>query len=716
MQRSTEICAIISRMKVICFGDSLTSCGGPGGRFSDILQDRFPGHDFVNRGIGGQTFIDARERLQSDVLDENPDIVLVEFGANDWWQDERPPAAWAGDLEFMVENIRRTGAMAVVLGVFGPHLDRAGKLVEKTDKTDARAQAYRQMEAAIAREHGCLYVANIQERIIGDRCCWLDANHPNEYGNRHVADVIEPILQKLLRTKASPVRKPDLETTLDLWQEAVRLAADKLAVVDRDRRLTFGQAGAVIELLAAGLHRAAQVEAPRVAVFLPNCLEYFLVYWAVQRLGGVIVPLNTWLKEKSLRGIFAGVQPEILIVGSGADQAVLRAAAAAPAVRIFALKPGDSGLPAYASILEGTGSVPRTEMSGDDLSIIMHTSGTTATPKGALMRHSDLIFNVMASINTHGFVPGDVHLLVNPMFHCTALYSILPAAAYQKSPVVIVAGSSPDFLLNVIQSQKVTTFLSVPSVFGRMLSLRNLEQYDLASLRLMAYAGSPMPVETIRELHRRFPEVELRNFFGLTETISPTHVLRGEDLEEHPDSIGRLLPFVRAMIIDEGGSRLQPGQVGELVFARENVISGYHNQPQRLRDAMVKIEGEEWFATGDLAMVDEDGYFFIKGRKKDMIIVGGENVFAGEVEAVLLKHPGVREAAVKGVPARGARTFLGEQVMAFVVLADDSLTEADLRKYCYAELPSYKVPQEVKFLPELPRNPAGKVVKSELPG
>ena len=193
-------------------------------------------------------------------------------------------------------------------------------------------------------------------------------------------------------------------------------------------------------------------------------------------------------------------------------------------------------------------------------------------------------------------------------------------------------------------------------------------------------------------------------------------MLRGEHVEEHPDSIGRLLPFVQAIIIGEDGSRLQPGEVGELVFARDNIITGYHNQPGRLRDALREIDDEEWFCTGDLASVDEDGYFCIKGRKKDMIIVGGENVFAGEVEAILTRHPGVREAAVKGVPAKGARAFLGEQVMAFVVLDDQSLTVPELRKYCYGELPSYKVPQEVKFLRELPRNPTGKVVKAELLG
>ncbi|OPZ86818.1 MAG: Long-chain-fatty-acid--CoA ligase [bacterium ADurb.Bin429] len=345
----------------------------------------------------------------------------------------------------------------------------------------------------------------------------------------------------------------------------------------------------------------------------------------------------------------------------------------------------------------------------------MHTSGTTATPKGAMMRHSDLMFNVCAAINAHAFSPNDVHLLVNPMFHCTALYSSLPTAAYQKTPVIISASSEPEDLLRLVQRERVTTFLSVPSVFQRIVNLPTLDEYDWSSLRVMAYAGSPMPVPTILKMRERFPEVALHNFFGLTETISMTHVLRNEDLAAHPDSIGRLLPYVEAIIVDADDKPVEPDTVGELLFAREEIIPGYYKQPERLHDALVELDGKVWFRTGDLAAVDEEGFFYIRGRKKDMIIVGGENVFAAEVEAVLAAHPMVREAAVKGVPATGIRAHLGELVKAFVVPADPALTERDILQHCYASLPSYKVPTYVSFLDALPRNPSGKVVKEELP-
>jgi acyl-CoA synthetase (AMP-forming)/AMP-acid ligase II len=453
-----------------------------------------------------------------------------------------------------------------------------------------------------------------------------------------------------------------------------------------------------------------------VAVFLPNCLEYYLVYWAVVRLGGVIVPLNTWLRSDGIASVLESVRPEILVVGSQGDTAALDAARAAKPRGVFALDPGRGNLRSWESLLEPGPAAPVPQVGPEDVSIIMHTSGTTAAPKGAVMRHCDLTFNIMAAINGLHFRTDDVHMLVNPMFHCTAMYTQLPLAAHTGTPVIIASPTDPEKLLRLVDRERITTFLSTPPVFRQLLKVRDAGRYDTSCLRLIAYAGSPMPVGTIRELRARFPGVRLHNFFGLTETISLTHVLDDASCETRPDSVGRLVPHVSAVIVDEEMRRLPGGRVGELLFARENVVPCYHDQPGRLDKAIVEMDGRKWFRTGDLAMVDEDGYFFIKGRKKDMIIVGGENVYAVEIEAVLSKHPKVREAAVKGVSAAGAASFLGEQINAYVVSSDDTLTERDLREYCHERLPSYKIPRVFRFLPGLPRNPSGKVVKGDLPG
>ncbi len=701
-------------MKIVCFGDSLTSCGGEDGRFSDILQVRFPAHVFVNRGAGGESFVEGRERIDADVLAERPDVVLLEFGANDWWRDERPYTDWAADLEDFVRRIVGAGAKVAVLGVFGPHRDAGGRMVEKTAATDERAEAYRKLEQQIARTYKCAYVANIQEHIIGNRCCWRDRNHPNEYGNRYVADTIEPVLEALLGSRALPVRKGPLLTLNDLWREALTLASGTLAVSDGEMNLTYGEADAIVRRLAAGLRGAAGRARPKVAVFLPNCLEFYMVYWAVMRLGGVIVPLNVWLRERALAAIIRNVEPDLLIVNGPKDAAPIAAARDSSVKAVFAADQGGAGAREYDELLVSA-EAAEVEIAPEDPAIVMHTSGTTGRPKGAIMRHQDLLFNVMTTINAHQFSPSDVHLLINPMFHCTPLYSMLPAAAYQKAALAITAESAPAKLMETVERERVTTFLSTPYVFQHIANLPTLSKYDYSSLRLMAYAGAPMPVGLIRKLQEKFPDIELHNFFGMTETISMTHVLRGEDALEHPDSIGRLLPFVEAKIVDENGGEVPPGTEGELLFARENVIQGYYHDEERMRDALRVMDGREWFATGDLALTDEEGFFYVRGRKKDMIIVGGENVFAAEVEAVILENDKVRDAAVKGVPAAGARASLGELVKAYVVPEDPSLTERDVKKHCTERLASYKVPHDVVFLEELPRSPTGKVIKDDLP-
>ena len=472
----------------------------------------------------------------------------------------------------------------------------------------------------------------------------------------------------------------DFKTTREFWNHALQTAPNQLAAVCLDKRLTYAEADALCKKLAAGLQKATKTDRPSVAVCLPNSLEYYLVYWALVKIGGIIVPVNPWLKADSLMTIFDTVKPNALIVQNENDKEALAA-------------------------VNGRTDFP-----------VIDTSGTTSAPKGAVMRHCDLIFNVMTTITAQGFIPSDIHLLVNPMFHCTALYSSLPAAAAQCTPVVITAETQPEPLLKLIQAEKITTFLTVPTILQRIVTFPTLDDYDLSSLRVIGYAGSFMPVKTVRMLQAKFPQANLHNFFGLTETISATHVLDGKDSLERPDSIGKPLPFVRPLIVDENLKECAPGEVGELLFARKNVIQGYWGKPGKLEESLIDINGETFFRTGDLACNDSEGFAFIKGRKKDMIIVGGENVFAAEVEAAIMLLDSVKEAAVKGVPATGIRESLGELIKAYVVPEPGvKLTEADIRRHCFKTLPSYKIPHIVQFMDALPRNPAGKIQKNLLP-
>ena len=497
----------------------------------------------------------------------------------------------------------------------------------------------------------------------------------------------------------------DTNTLQALWRHAIAAFPEKTAVVCGDHRYTYSEADHLCASLASHLAAYGMGIDLRVAALLPNCMEYYLLYWAIVKCAGIIVPVNPWLKSESIDAILDTVSPSLVILpDEGAPE--LEAS--------LSKRPQLPRLPA-AEILrlskEPAASSPMPEARPDDAAIIMHTSGTTAAPKGAVMRHCDLEFNAATTIYAQGFREDDVHLIVNPMFHCTALYSSLPSAVRQGASVVITADTQPEALLRIIQKEHITTCLTVPSILQRITHLPGISDYDLSSLRVIGYAGSFMPVKVVRELQRLFPACELHNFFGLTETISATHLLATSDALIHPDSIGKLLPGVEAMVVDEQLAPCPAGVVGELLFARENVIPCYYAKPGKLEESFVTIGNKIWFRTGDLACVDAEGFFFIKGRKKEMIIVGGENVFASEVEAVILQMDEVREAHVQGIPATGIRESLGEMILAAVVPEPGCTLTADaVRRFCFKRLPSYKVPHQVRFLDALPRNASGKII------
>jgi len=505
----------------------------------------------------------------------------------------------------------------------------------------------------------------------------------------------------------------------DYWDNAVEKFPRKIAAIFEGKECTYAELDGLTKSAASNLQRRFGVQhGQTVAVAMPNCIEFFIAYWAIVRLGAVVVPVNIRLMPAEMARIIGNSDASVLLMHASLKGAVMKAVGSCPNIKSVVCAGGScEGAAPFEELLEEAGApASEPEINPDDMIIIMHTSGTTGEPKGAVMTHGDIIFNVKNSIIAHSMRHEDVHLLVVPMFHCTALYSMLPGSAYLGSTIVIAPRSDIRELLTLIERHRITTFIGVPTLFHFLVSFRELDKFDLSSLKMISYAGSVMPPRTIRKLRERFPHVELRNFFGLTETTSVTHVLPGPDALERPDSVGKILPEVWMKIVDEQGREVRTGEVGELCFARENVVRTYWKRPDLMRDALFRDEdGREWFRTGDYALVDEDGYLYLRGRKKEMIIVGGENVYALEVENVLVAHEKVREAAVVGVPATGVRAYLGELIKAVIVPEEGAeLTEREIKQYCAERLASYKVPHIIEFRESLPRNPAGKVLKSEL--
>jgi acyl-CoA synthetase (AMP-forming)/AMP-acid ligase II len=453
----------------------------------------------------------------------------------------------------------------------------------------------------------------------------------------------------------------------------------------------------------------------KLAIAGPNCFEYYIAYWAVIKSGGVVVPVNIRLGRDEMEHILATSDAETLVVHRSNWRTVKEALTARTQIKhVIGIGFSDDGATTYESLVADGGAYDaHPEIGEDDLAIILHTSGTTGRPKGAMMRHGDLLFNNRTAVFAHSLRHEDLHLLVVPMFHATACYSLLPTSALLGSTLVLAPRNEVGYLAELIQAHRVTVFFGVPAMFRLLTMMPDLEKYDLRSLHVIAYAGAPMPPAVIRRLREIFPGVMLHNFFGLTETTSMTHVLPSADADLRPESIGKLLPQVSQRILDAEGREAPPGQVGELYFHRANVIPGYWKDPGRLEQAM---KGD-WFNTGDLALVDEEGYVYLKGRSKDMIIVGGENVYALEVENCILTHEKVMDAAVVGIPATGIRAHLGELVKAVIVPRPGSnLTEAEVKRHCMERLATYKVPQLIEFRTELPRNTGGKVMKNLLKG
>jgi long-chain acyl-CoA synthetase len=488
----------------------------------------------------------------------------------------------------------------------------------------------------------------------------------------------------------------------DVWRECVRRFPRKTAVSSGGALLSYEQVDSAASSLAAALSGQFGVKpGDRVCIYMQNSVDFYFAYWAIHLAGGVVAAVSPRLGRREAGYVIAASGAEVLFHDKGAPPP------ASPG-NLKEVIDGDR-------LRELAGEHQQCEQlppSGpDDLAVLAHTSGTTGEPKIAEVTHANLLFNLRTAILAHSLRHEDVILMGGPMFHCTPLYSLMPAAAYLGATLIITAETSAAAQAMTGAEAGATVWFGVPTLFHQLAAAPGLEDGLLAEVRLLAYAGSPMRPQAIRRLRERWPHLALHNFFGLTETISMTHVLPSCDALERADSVGKVLPGVYVRIVGEAGAEVERGEVGELCFHRRNVIRSYWGKPGLLEKS---FDGD-WFRTGDLAREDLDGYLYLQGRSKDMIIVSGENVYAAEVEGVVARCPGVSDVAVVGVPATGVRASLGELIKAVVVRAPDAeLKELDVKRFCSKELASYKIPHLVEFRDELPCNPSGKVLKEEL--
>lgn len=494
----------------------------------------------------------------------------------------------------------------------------------------------------------------------------------------------------------------------ELWATAAEECADQCAVICDDARTSYRELDRMIRAFAGGLRRLSVGPGDRVGLVMPNCLHSIVCYLGAIRAGAVALPVNIRLKPDEMRFILEDAGAKVIIAHEAVLKSLREAVAgmeAAPS--LIGIGFAEEGVAAVEELLSGEALGEAASAEPDDVAAIIYTSGTTGLPKGAMITHGNVLFNVQATIVGHGFRPDDTHILVVPLFHVTGLNTIMPTAFLQGATVVVTAAISPREILSLAERHRATTFFGVPTTMILLAQAKGIEALDISSLRLVAYSGAPMPVRTIRQLREMLPGVKLHNFFGLTETTSCTTVLPDKQALARPESIGKAVPGLELEVVGAAGATLPPGEVGELLVKGPSVVKGYLNRPEATTEAIA----DGWLHTGDTAFIDEEGYVFLQGRMKEMVIVGGENVYPVEVENVLTRHPAVAEVAVIGEP----HSVLGEVVKAVVVLREGESADArELKGHCVQSLASYKVPQTIEFRDSLPRNPSGKVVKRAL--
>ncbi|MCS6949031.1 MAG: long-chain fatty acid--CoA ligase [Armatimonadota bacterium] len=480
---------------------------------------------------------------------------------------------------------------------------------------------------------------------------------------------------------------------------------DRTALIFRDQPISYAQLLGAVSGVAKGLQELGIEKGDRVALLLPNVPQFVMAYYGCQALGAIAVPANPLLKPDELRYIYndAGVKAA-LTIPLLAD--VLRAVKPqVPSLQHLLIAGGEEPdfLP-FDALWQQPAPVPTPPEFNprEHPAVFLYTSGTTGFPKGCMLSHRNLIANCESCVPVLEMSASDNFLTVLPLFHAFAGTVCMHLAIHVGCTSTLVERFTPDGVLEMIEKHRCTIFPAVPTMFAAILHFPLPREYDLSSLRACISGGAPMPVAVMEAFEKRFGVVILEGD-GPTECSPVTSVnpLRGV---RKPGSVGLPIPGVEMKIFDDNDNEVPVGELGEIVVRGENVMLGYYNQPEATAEAM----RSGWYHTGDIGKMDEDGYFYIVDRKKDMIIVGGLNVYPREVEEVLHSHPAVAEAAVVGEYDE----LRGEEPVAYVVLKPGAeATERELIRYCRQRLANFKVPKRVEFRESLPKSGTGKILK-----
>ena len=414
-----------------------------------------------------------------------------------------------------------------------------------------------------------------------------------------------------------------------------------------------------------------------------------------------------------MRAILVPINFMLLAVDSGLAEVARAAGALDTKVREFVWLPSEEkttpvpGMIAFDELLSNSAEPPQVELSGNDLAQIVYTSGTESLPKGTMLTHDAVIWQYVSCVVDANISRDDLALHALPLYHCAQLDVFLGPAIYVGSTNVITAKPTPENMLPLIERHRITSLFAPPTIWISLLRSSLFETTDLSSLQKGYYGASIMPIEVMREMAQRMPNVQLWNLYGQTEIAPLATMLGPEDQLRKPGSCGRDVLNVETRVVDDRMRDVSPGEVGEIVHRSPHLMVGYFHDDERTKAAFEA----GWFHSGDLATIDAEGYIFVVDRKKDMIKTGGENVASREVEETIYRLPQVSEVAVVGVP----HPHWVEAVVAVIVVkSGQSLSKDAVYAHCAEHLARFKVPKHIVFSDSLPRNPNGKLLKREL--
>ncbi|MDM5328227.1 long-chain-fatty-acid--CoA ligase [Neobacillus sp. CF12] len=472
-----------------------------------------------------------------------------------------------------------------------------------------------------------------------------------------------------------------------------------------DQSVTYQELDSMVDNVASGLYAKGIRKGDRVALLLGNCPEFITAYYGILRAGALVVPINPIFTSGEISYILSNSKAKAIIANHALKSTLTSLTSQLENLEmVFYTESLETEFSWEQLLQNSTNQFEAPSIHENDLAVVLYTSGTTGRPKGAMLSHRNMASNAESFAELVEFTEDDRIIAVLPMFHVFCMTVCINTPIKSGAHIFIVPKFNPTEVVNTIVRSKATLFAGVPTMYSFLLQLSNATSDDFSSIRACFSGGASLPVELLIRFQEKY-KVDILEGYGLSETAPVTafNPLKGV---RKAGSIGLNIPSVINKVVDPNGLEVPIGEIGELVVQGPNVMQGYLEMPE----ATFASLKDGWFYTGDLAKMDEDGYLYIVDRIKDLIIVGGYNVYPREVEEVLYQHPAVVEAAVIGTPDSN----FGESVKAFVVCNDQSVSVEEIMLFAKERLAKYKHPREIEMLSELPKNSTGKILRRSL--